>query len=60
MFDLIKKVENRYKLINSRFERKVKINKNNLIFYKNFFHKSCFTKQYPDQIIESVFFYEVQ
>ena len=56
MFDLIKKVDNRYKLLNSRFERKIKINKNNLIFYKNFFLKSCFTKQYPDQIIESVYF----
>ena len=39
MFDLIKKVDNKYKLLNSRFERKVKINKNNLIFYKNFFLK---------------------
>ncbi len=56
MFNLIKEVENRFKLLNSRYERKVKINKNNLIFYKNFFLKSCFSKQFPDQIIESVYF----
>lgn len=56
MFNLIKEVENRFKLLNSRYERKVKINKNNLIFYKNLFLKSCFSKQFPDQIIESVYF----
>lgn len=34
MFDLIKKLEDNYKIYNSRFERKVKINKNNLVFLK--------------------------
>ena len=56
MFDLIKKLENNYKIYNSRFERKVKINKNNLVFFKNHFFKSSFVKQFPDQTIESIYF----
>ncbi len=56
MFDLIKKIENRFTLIRPRIERKIKINRHNLLFYKVFFKRSCFYKQFPDQIVESTYF----
>tara|TARA_Y100000816_G_scaffold258388_1_gene213198 strand:+ start:1351 stop:2019 length:669 start_codon:yes stop_codon:yes gene_type:complete len=56
VFDLIKKIEKKCRIVKPRLERKVKISKNSLVFYRNFFKKYNFYKQFPDQIVQSIYF----
>lgn len=56
MFNLIDKIEKKYEFIKPRIERKVKVNNHNLILFKNYFYNIGFVKQFPDQVIESVYF----
>ena len=56
MFELIKKIEKKHRIIKPRLERKVKISKHSQVFYKNFLKRCSFYKQFSDQIVESIYF----
>lgn len=56
MFELIKKIEKKHRIIKPRLERKVKISKHSQVFYRNFFKRCSFYKQFSDQIVESTYF----
>ena len=56
MYQLIKKIKNKYSLNGSRIERKIKININQINLFKDYFYTLGFFKKYPDQTVESIYF----
>ena len=61
MYNLIKKINDNFnlastKLTSARIERKIKVYKYQTEFIKDDFYKIGFNNQYPDQVIESIYF----
>lgn len=56
MFYLIEKLQSRQKLLRPRYERKIKINENQLNLILNKIQLIGFFKKYPDQEVNSLYF----
>lgn len=56
MYKIIKNIEKNFSLKNSRLERKIKVNKNQINLFKSYFQGIGFFKKYPDKIINSIYF----
>ncbi len=56
MYNIIENIQKKLPISKSRFERKIKVNKNQIIFLREFFYGIGFFKKYPDKKIKSIYF----